>query len=183
MRESRVSRRLEQVKRLTSQSDPVLAIQCLILTAKQNAITIYDYCENKLADGVSPLTSYINHSCFPNITLAIVEEEDGTWSGQCRAITEISEGEEFHTTYIGLYRYVEDRREDLYMNYHFMCECQRCSDPNNSPSELDRIPQYIAPCQNPYSKDKQMREKLDAALQIKEQEVEEALKVRRGMEH
>ena len=94
--------------------------------------------------GIWLLTSFINHSCTPNVVRIYIGDV-------CivRAITDISEGEEIFTSYfpLSLFPGVQDRSNFL----GFKCDCKLCEferKPNvrDIISKLIGLEEYLLPC-------------------------------------
>ena len=65
----------------------------------------------------------INHSCEPNLRPAWIK---GTGEISLIATRDIEINEEFTVTYIDNTMPIEARRESLFMNYGFHCNCIKC---------------------------------------------------------
>ncbi|KAG0145855.1 hypothetical protein CROQUDRAFT_45135 [Cronartium quercuum f. sp. fusiforme G11] len=97
-----------------------------------------------------PTTSFINHSCVPNVVVVFPEGGEGAskksggkeWV-KVIAIKKIEPGEEIVTSYVDLAGTRKERRNDLLQRYQFVCDCALCtaSDPNEvDPREALKCP-------------------------------------------
>lgn len=69
-------------------------------------------------------SSFVNHSCWPNVDAHVVEPSSGT---VVRAIRDICAGEEILMSYVDLYELKEKRMQALYQHWGFVCKCPRCA--------------------------------------------------------
>ena len=82
------------------------------------------YRVNAFNDGVFPTLSRLNHSCVPN-TEIFWNSERGT--RDLVAVTDISRGDELCHNYLHSSLAYQDRRNDLYQKWNFICQCTFCS--------------------------------------------------------
>jgi len=74
------------------------------------------------------MTSYINHSCVPNIISSVDGLYDGhsiTWTAE----RDVKKGEELFRNYVHMNDFESDfdRQNFLKKRYHFDCKCPLCS--------------------------------------------------------
>lgn len=96
-----------------------------------NSHTICDDELKPIGAGLYPLAAVINHSCQPNCVI--------TFQGNTafvRTITDVEAGSELNLSYIEIAESTEKRRRELRENYHFDCDCVRCSGGVVNESEL-----------------------------------------------
>ncbi|CAI5461831.1 unnamed protein product [Closterium sp. Yama58-4] len=74
--------------------------------------------------GLFPFVSMLNHSCRPNCCFA---SQGNTMV--VRATSHIDKGTELCVSYINLYESRESRQQQLLDSKHFICACDRCSEP------------------------------------------------------
>ncbi|KAJ3049199.1 hypothetical protein HK097_009771 [Rhizophlyctis rosea] len=75
------------------------------------------------------LTSYISHSCEPNVTVEYVSDykKEGKAEVKVVAKKELKEGDEIFVSYVEAgERGVKERRKELKSKYAFHCKCTRC---------------------------------------------------------
>jgi len=129
---------IKNIMGLASDSANILL---LLVILRLTMIGIFDEWETeKEGEALVVLTSFINHSCYPNSSLFF---HPVTYECEIRAIRDIAKGEEIFFTYIALYQYTEERQHDLMYNYGFLCDCPRCINDPSCPSKLDLTPQII----------------------------------------
>ncbi|CAI7804248.1 unnamed protein product, partial [Closterium sp. NIES-54] len=85
-----------------------------------------------IAVGLFPFVSMLNHSCRPNCCFA---SQGNTMV--VRATCHIDKGAELCVSYINLYESRESRQQQLLESKHFICACDRCSEP--LPLSSDRL--------------------------------------------
>ena len=82
--------------------------------------------------GLFPHYAMLNHSCVHN-TKSIIDdpksESDGRFAVRVIATEPISPGTEICTRYLPYNKDTFRRRKTLYEKWHFLCQCQSCSDP------------------------------------------------------
>ena len=116
-------------------------IMLLLVILRLTMIGIFDEWETeKVGEALVVITSFINHSCYPNTSLFF---HPVTYECEIRANRDIANGEEILFTYTALYQYTEERRHDLMYNYGFLCDCPRCVSNPSCPSQLDLTPPII----------------------------------------
>ncbi|MCD4811282.1 SET domain-containing protein-lysine N-methyltransferase [bacterium] len=91
-------------------------------------------------EALAVITSFFNHSCFPNSSILFHHRLN---EYEIIANRNIKKGEEIFFTYIALYQYTNERRDELMYNYGFHCDCPRCQKDLSCPSELDLMPPII----------------------------------------
>lgn len=102
---------------------------------------IYDEQEmEREGEALAAITSFFNHSCFPNSSIFFHHRLN---EFEIIANKNIKKGEEIFFTYIALYQYTDQRRDDLMFNYGFYCDCPRCQKNRSCSSELDLMPPII----------------------------------------
>ena len=69
-------------------------------------------------EALAVITSFFNHSCFPNSSLFFHQQLN---QFEIIANRNIKKGEEIFFTYIALYQYTNERRNELMYNYGFHC--------------------------------------------------------------
>jgi len=86
--------------------------------------------------------SRVNHSCNPNAV--VVEDPSGENDDVSilKAACDIKAGDEIHISYLGKYLFSSYpiRQRLLKANKHFVCQCVRCKDDNNTGDLASRIP-------------------------------------------
>ncbi|XP_024152173.1 histone-lysine N-methyltransferase SMYD3 [Oryzias melastigma] len=110
-------------QRMTSEL-PLSCRETLSIIAKVtcNCFTISDGELQELGVGLYPSLSLLNHDCRPNCVMVFRGTEL-----QLRAVQDINPGEELTISYIETLSVTEDRQKQLEDQYHFTCQCQRCS--------------------------------------------------------
>lgn len=68
-------------------------------------------------------TSFVNHSCWPNVDVHLSEPSKGLI---VRAVRDIEPGEEILMSYTDIYDVRDERLRTLYRHYDFVCCCVRC---------------------------------------------------------
>jgi len=135
-------------------------ILCLLVILRLTMIGIFDEWETeKVGEALVVITSFINHSCYPNSSLFF---HPGTYDCEIKANRDIAKGEEIFFTYTALYQYTNERQHDLMYNYRFLCDCPRCVNDPSCPSQLDLTPPIV----QVHLSDTQKDEKLDFLEQL-----------------
>jgi len=68
-------------------------------------------------------TSFVNHSCWPNVDVHVSEPNAGI---VVRAVRDIEVDEEISMSYTEMYEVRDERLRTLYQHYDFVCSCVRC---------------------------------------------------------
>ena len=68
-------------------------------------------------------TSFVNHSCWPNVDVRTSEPTKGV---VVRAVRDIEPGEEISMSYTDIYDLRDERLRTMYRHYNFVCSCVRC---------------------------------------------------------
>jgi len=111
----------------------------LFLKERCNCFGIWNPDYKCLASAVYTSASFFNHSCFPNCT-RYPDAEDLI---SIRALYEIKKGSQLCITYIPLHPSKERRQLNLLLDYHFNCDCIRCTD---TTEKIDKeISKYFCP--------------------------------------
>ncbi|PVU89060.1 hypothetical protein BB559_005262 [Furculomyces boomerangus] len=87
-----------------------------------NGFTIFDGDQNMVGVGLFCKAFLINHSCSPNCS-PVFEGNKMV----LKASKRISNGEELTISYVDILLSLETRRDILYENYNFVCNCSSCS--------------------------------------------------------
>jgi hypothetical protein len=90
--------------------------------------------------GLFPMTSMLNHSCYPNcahnfVFSAATASQSRVPRLVMKTIQPVKAGEELCYSYIPLYASTVVRRQKLFSAYSFMCDCPRCSSMLGSSSD------------------------------------------------
>ena len=101
-------------------------------------------------EALAVITSFFNHSCFPNSSIFFHHRLN---EYEVIANRNIKKGEEIFFTYIALYQYTNESRDELMYNYGFHCDCPRCQKDLSCTSELDLMPPIIQTNLNDTEKD------------------------------
>lgn len=78
-------------------------------------------CENGLTEIVAPITSYLKHSCAPNVSKFVLGN-----TVIVVAMRPIEQGEQLYVSYCDVSKSTNDRQHILQMEYGFQCRCERC---------------------------------------------------------
>ena len=92
-----------------------------LLSAKYNAIGMYDECGTEVGFCLSPALAMVNHSCLPNCCQT-------TTGGRARlvALRDIEAGEELSYSYASIEGTTATRRASIESTWGFRCLCARC---------------------------------------------------------
>jgi SET and MYND domain-containing protein len=110
-----------------------------------NSFSIVDGPEqDSIGSGLYLGPSIFDHSCMPNAAASFMPDRTIV----IRALDDFPERNfgQFFITYIDLMDHVEHRRNHLFRNYYFLCQCARCSDQD---SEKDMFTMTCKNCNRP----------------------------------
>lgn len=88
---------------------------------------------NNLDSSIFLIQSHLNHNCEPNTDVNTGEARSDTLI-KVKASRPIRAGEEITTTYVNPTHVLQERREELRVNWGFLCKCKRCKDESKSVS-------------------------------------------------
>jgi len=94
----------------------------LLCRISSNSFTITNSELNSLGTGLYKTSSFLNHSCDPNVVAIF----NGT-KIHIRTIKEVQEGEELFLSYINLLATTKHRQSELMDGYMFTCSCTKCN--------------------------------------------------------
>eukprot|EP00029_Vermamoeba_vermiformis_P010698 TRINITY_DN5690_c0_g1_i1.p1 TRINITY_DN5690_c0_g1~~TRINITY_DN5690_c0_g1_i1.p1 ORF type:complete len:468 (-),score=-1.10 TRINITY_DN5690_c0_g1_i1:6-1409(-) len=89
----------------------------------ENGFGIRQSSNDCIGYGIYPVASYYNHSCAP--TCCVIQEGIEL---KVIAIRDIKQGEQVSISYITLASDTPARRDQLQIDYNFLCRCPRCSE-------------------------------------------------------
>ncbi|XP_045457696.1 SET domain-containing protein SmydA-8-like [Melitaea cinxia] len=92
--------------------------------------------------GIYPVSSLMNHNCTSNTRYSFNAESHMT----VRAVKPIRSGTEIFTCYSGMLWGTPARRLHLYKTKHFLCACERCSDPTERGTLLAALKCFSTEC-------------------------------------
>lgn len=92
--------------------------------------------------GIYPVSSLMNHNCVSNTRYSFNAESHMT----VRAVKPIRSGTEIFTCYSGMLWGTPARRLHLYKTKHFLCACDRCSDPTERGTLLAALKCFSTEC-------------------------------------
>lgn len=78
--------------------------------------------ENGCHEIIAPITSYLKHSCAPNVSKFLLGQ-----SIIVVAMRPIAPGEQLFVSYCDILKNQNDRQNILQMEYGFQCSCERCA--------------------------------------------------------
>nr|XP_029530969.1 histone-lysine N-methyltransferase SMYD3 isoform X1 [Oncorhynchus nerka] len=109
------------------------AVDPLSLLAKLtcNCFTISDGELQEIGVGLYPSMSLLNHDCRPSCMMMFEGE-----TLHLRAARDMRPAEELTISYIGSLAPTRDRQTQLEEQYHFTCQCQRCTTADMDPMML-----------------------------------------------
>ena len=85
--------------------------------------------EYNLGMGVFDVAACLNHSCDANVINQFHMEEGKPPSMELKALKNIHRGKELAFSYVQVDSCTQNRREMLWEQYRFVCECSKCFDP------------------------------------------------------
>lgn len=80
--------------------------------------------ENGCLEIIAPITSYLKHSCAPNVSKFLLGQ-----SIIVVAMRPIEPGEQLFASYCDILKHRADRQKFLQNEYGFVCSCERCMSP------------------------------------------------------
>uniref|UniRef100_A0A8K9X5Z6 [histone H3]-lysine(4) N-trimethyltransferase n=1 Tax=Oncorhynchus mykiss TaxID=8022 RepID=A0A8K9X5Z6_ONCMY len=109
------------------------AVDPLSLLAKLtcNCFTVSDGELQEIGVGLYPSMSLLNHDCRPSCVMLFEGE-----TLHLRAARDMRPAEELTISYIGSLAPTRDRQTQLEEQYHFTCQCQRCTTADMDPMML-----------------------------------------------
>lgn len=115
---------------------------CCVLDANAFQITNAYGSQKMSMRGLFPVASLMNHNCISNTTHSF----DKDYRMTVKAVKHISAGTEIFSCYTGVLWGTPARRRHLYKTKHFMCKCDRCSDPTERGTLLAALKCFSFDC-------------------------------------
>ncbi|EGG23469.1 SET domain-containing protein [Cavenderia fasciculata] len=119
---------LQQPKLNEQQLDEIISmIRPITCKIRCNQFGIWSKKDKCLGVSVTPIASYFNHSCCPNIV-----DVRGTTLLEFKALHFIPKGSQLCISYLDLDQTTDSRQDYLIYSYYFKCGCKRCNDKGDS---------------------------------------------------
>ncbi|KAJ8729254.1 hypothetical protein PYW08_000835 [Mythimna loreyi] len=135
-------RELKQYYEIPEEEEQLMLLACCALDTNAYQIaTPYGKREMSMR-GLYPVSGLMNHNCVPNTRYYFNSDLQMT----VKAVKPIRAGTEIFSCYSGLLWGTPARRTHLYKTKHFLCKCDRCSDPTERGTLLGALKCFSTEC-------------------------------------
>lgn len=135
-------RKLKEYFEIPEEEEQLMLLACCALDTNAYQIaTPYGKKEMSMR-GLYPVSGLMNHNCVPNTRYYFNSDLQMT----VKAVKPIRAGTEIFSCYSGLLWGTPARRTHLYKTKHFLCKCDRCSDPTEGGTLLGALKCFSAEC-------------------------------------
>lgn len=135
-------RNLKQYYEIPEEEEQLMLLACCALDTNAYQIaTPYGKKEMSMR-GLYPVSGLMNHNCVPNTRHYFNSDLQMT----VKAVKPIRAGAEIFSCYTGILWGTPARRAHLYKTKHFLCKCDRCSDPTERGTLLGALKCFSTEC-------------------------------------
>lgn len=135
-------RKLKEYFEIPEEEEQIMTLACCALDTNAFQIATPFGKKETSKRGLYPVAGLMNHNCVPNTRHYFNSDLQMT----VKAVKPIRAGTELFSCYSGLLWGTPARRTHLYKTKHFLCKCDRCSDPTERGTLLGALKCFSTQC-------------------------------------